>query len=429
MKYSDAQLRALATRIASAAKLSDITAAGIENLAAAEDMTLSKSEVASILQTATRCAETSRLDRAERLSLGHGFSKYSASYTVAQMDNYNKDYVRMENRPGDHYQGHIFGDRLEKPMDTLQRDLTAPAALTLGSAGSLPVDVADRFIDHVREQTPTLGAIAVRRLLSPTFVLDELTVKTRQLRLGVEATAPTKTNPSAVRRRGATVAESILPEDITLSFLEDNIERQGAEQHVASALTRQYGSDMNDLAWNGDVADAGGDADFLNIHEGFNKLITTIGLGTAIGEVRTATIAAGSVLTAFRAMRNGMDQQYRLLPDLALFVPVDVADLYGDHLANRETGLGDSVIVNGRAALAWNGIPIIADPHMPNKMLFGPRSNMTWGVHRAIRVDGEYRPRTRVVEYTITSRENVQIATPEAMVYTATLPALTSAPS
>lgn len=136
------------------------------------------------------------------------------------------------------------------------------------TGGKLPAEVADAFIDFVIEQQATLSRVVTIRMNAPEGHTDELRVSVRKIRKAVEATAPALADSVTTHRRTLLTVETILAEDITMTFLEDNIERAGAEAHIARIIATAFGNDSNDLVWNGD--DASSDP-FILINDGLLK--------------------------------------------------------------------------------------------------------------------------------------------------------------
>lgn len=293
------------------------------------------------------------------------------------------------------------------------------------TGGGLEPEVADQFIDFLVEKQAALSRVQVRRMMNNQGHTDELTVTARKMRKAAEGTPPTVANAVGTVRRTLTTVETIWGEDITLTFLEDNIERRGAEAHIARMLATAYGNDANDLAWNGSEAETGDD--FLSINDGW------ISLATADGNVNEVDLDdsayASSNVTATWVLQQAiqaMPFRFKGRDDLTFFVPVRFAEQYADELSQRETGLGDQVVVNGFPAMRYFGRPVVPEPHLYNdngdKLMLTPTGNLFFGIQRQMTVDSEWQPRKRVVEYTMTMRTDYQYATGSAIVLVSNLP-------
>jgi len=290
----------------------------------------------------------------------------------------------------------------------------------IASAGKLPPQAANAFIDFVISQQAALSVCTVLRMNSPQGYTDELRVSSRKLRAATEATAPTVADAVSTARRTLTTVEVIWAEDLTLTLLEDAIERRGTEAHIARLIATGFGNDLNDLAWNGD--DSSSDS-FLSINDGW------IVLAEADSDVNDVTSFASSIDTAkevFAEMWKSVPTKFLGRPDFAYFVPVVLAQNYADEVADRATTLGDNVLVNGFPVLRYFGRKIIAEAHLSaatGKAMLTPTVNLHFGIQRAVNIDSEWKPRKRVIEYTITARNDYEYATGEAIVLAANIPA------
>lgn len=295
------------------------------------------------------------------------------------------------------------------PHGTEKRSLDTSAFST---GGLLPASVADRFIDFIVDQRATLSRINTIRMLNPQGHVDELRVGTRSLRAGVEGTAPTAADSVSPKRRTLTTVEVIYPENITLTLLEDAIERAGTEGHIARLIATQFGNDSNDLAWNGD--DSLSDA-FLSINDGFFALFDADS-GSDINDVDLSGLLTARAV--FRALLQAMPHKFLGRTDHAYFAPVILAQNYADEVSARETQLGDQVLINGLPVLRYFGIPVIPETHIAAaaaRAVLTPTSNLNFGIQRQFRVDSEWKPRERHVEYTMSARTDYQYSTGEAV--------------
>ncbi len=296
-------------------------------------------------------------------------------------------------------------------------------SLFVGGIGELPVEVADAFIDLIVEEQTTLSRITTRRMNGPTARIDELRYAERQMVAATEGTAPSVADALTIAARTLTSVEVILAEDITLSFLEDNIERQGVEAHIASILARKFGTDLNDLAWNGDTTTG----TFLVINNGFSVL------ALADSDVNDVDLTGNtSVAECFSDIMKGMPSRFMAIPDLVFFCPTGAAQNYADEFAARETATGDGVFLNGFPSLRYFGRPVIPEPHLKETtagvdtdelIMLTSASRLVNGIQRNFRMDAMWQPRKRVVEYTLSARTDVQYVSGEIISRGHSLPA------
>ena len=297
------------------------------------------------------------------------------------------------------------------------------------TGGRLPAEVADQFIDFLIEQQVTLPHVVVRRMMGPEGHTDELTIAARKMRKATEGTAPSDPNAIGTKRRTMNTVEVIWPTDITLTFLEDNIEKAGAEQHIARMVATQFGNDMNDLAWNGDEADT---ADpFRSINNGWitlfqgNADVHDLDLAdTGIGDPATLETTPSAIM---HLVSKALPYKFKGRLDLAYTVPVPFGETYADQLSARQTALGDQVMVGGFPAMRYFGRPVRVEPHFveenADKVVLTPNGNLFVGIQRQMMVESEWQPRARKVEYTATMRWDTEMATGDAVVLASGLPA------
>lgn len=297
--------------------------------------------------------------------------------------------------------------RRDQGVEGLQRALTS--GTTIASAGAMNADQEDRFLDWMVEEQAALRRVNVRRMVANTAYLDELVTGTRKLRLAAEATAPTVADGFSVVRRSLATKETIWGEDLSYSFIEDNIERGNIESHIAANLARAFGNDHNDLFWNGDDSDS--DA-FIGIAEGI--------IARAKADSGVTDYDATSVTTwqnVFNGALKLLPFKYQARPDLAFFIPFSGTFVYADELADRATSLGDQVLVNGQAALRYFGLPVYGESHLTgDEAVLSPLVNLIWGVQRGITFETERNTRKRVMEYTLTARTDQNYSKSEAVV-------------
>lgn len=292
---------------------------------------------------------------------------------------------------------------------------------TLGSGlfatgGQLPATAADAFIDFVIAQQMTLPKVVTIRMAAPTGYTDELRVSSRKMIAATEATAPAVADAVTTKRRTLTSVEVIWAEDITLTLLEDAIERAGTEGHIARLIATGFGNDSNDLAWNGD--DSSSDP-FVGINDGWLVLLQNSADSDITDVDFSASPEPSSVTELLADMLQNMSSQFLGRTDHRYWCSIGLAQKYAEEVSTRETGLGDQVLINGLPSLRYFGIPLNPDTHIASasqRIILTPSSNLFFGIQRVMRVDSEWVPRKRIVEYTMSARTDYEYATGQAVV-------------
>lgn len=291
-------------------------------------------------------------------------------------------------------------------LDNVEEKVLGSGLFATG--GKLPAEVADAFIDFVIEQQATLSRVVTIRMNAPQGHTDELRVSVRKIRKAVEATAPALADSVTTHRQTLDTVETILAEDITMTFLEDNIERAGAEAHIARIIATAFGNDSNDLVWNGDESSSD---PFISINDGLLLKFQN----SVDGDITDADQAAATTNTeVLQDLLEKMPDQFLGRTDHAYWMAVTFAQKYADEVSKRETSLGDQVLIQGFPALRYFGIPIVPETHIKSASRRGiltPTTNIFWGVQRVFRIDSEFKPRRRVIEYTLSARTDVNYAT------------------
>lgn len=317
----------------------------------------------------------------------------------------------------DEFRGVIFADSGEAVRLVRQGGDAFTRALgtsLLSSGGQLESDQASAFIDFLVGKTIALSRVNTRRMNSNTALIEELLIASRKITAGTENTAPTVADSVTTGKRTLTTTEVVWAEDVTLSFLEDNIEKRGAESHIVRMVAQQFGNDLNDLAWNGTGSTTG----FVAINAGW--------LAIAAADSSVNDYDATSDTTAKAVLKGTLKllpYEFMARPDNAFWCNPAFAQHYADEIASRSTAFGDSVLVNGLTGLRYFGTPLISDPHVPaDKLLLTPASNLQFGVQRVITLDTEWNPRKRAVELTASARIDYEYAKSQAIVLAASIP-------
>src|SRR5690606_20946169 len=299
--------------------------------------------------------------------------------------------------------------RAEHRAGNLERAITS--GTTLASYGKLNPEQEAQFRDFLISKTVALSRLQTLNMSAPTRYLDELLTAARKLRAAAEAQAPTAADAFTTARRTLTTVETIWAEDVSLMFIEDNIERGGIDAHIARNLATAVGNDHNDLFWNGDEGDSD---DFLGINDGIIDIAKADGSVVDFDATSITTVEA--VLSgAYRVFAY----DYASRPDLnpTVFVPYKTALTYAEEFANHSTAFGEQVTLNGLPALRYFGVPVVAEPHLTgDEAVLTPAQNLIWGVQRGITMESQWNQRKRVIEYTITARTDQNYAKSQAVV-------------
>ena len=232
----------------------------------------------------------------------------------------------------------------------------------------------EQFAQFMRAATinqTILNDASFRRMNSTSQVVSSTKITGRVLQNGYKSTNVTQDNLTeadvdfgkaelvATKLKAKT---SILDDD-----KEDNIEREQFEQTLLTMMGESVGIDLEAVCVFGDTAYVDGEthADPLfSCIDGWLKSGTVIksdlandGTDDTDGDFDLAT---GGITGMFDKMLYTMPAAYRqanLMKDLVYYVPFEVQEAYRDYLIDRETGLGDSSLLNADQ-LQYKGIPV-----------------------------------------------------------------------
>lgn len=285
--------------------------------------------------------------------------------------------------------------RQEEVLEFLSKSVIATA-----TGGQLTTEQAEKFIDTVVAQDGFLQKIQTVTMSSKTYQLNTVGLSDRIMRKASEGTDPGFTQSVTITPKALVSQEVILPYDVTFSFLEENIEKENAEDIINNVFAKAFRNDLLDLAFNGDESSAD---PFIQINDGYLKI------ASADSSVHNYTIAAASgYKDIFKSMLALLPNKWKNNPSELCFIAApDVEETYRSELSNRNTALGDVMLTDYRRA-QYNGIDVYPMPFMPGgsapAIFLTKYQNLAVGLGRDIRIGKQVQERKRIVEYTISAK-------------------------
>lgn len=312
--------------------------------------------------------------------------------------------------------------------------------------GGLTYAQADRFIDYMWDSTVLSSLVTQRRMRATEEEIDTIAVGTR-LTVGATEAVDTGANVEPTwGKLSITVKKFRLDWELSSESLEDNIEGDALEDHIARMLATQMGNDLEDYFINGDTASgvAG-----VRVQDGIRKRAIN---GGHVVDAAGATLSRTVLKNGLAAMPRKYMQKR---PELRFFTgsnaildylfSVQQVDAGLTTLWQRAAaGINQAVTPEGPAGFLTDGgfaVPIQEVPlfledrqgdYDTNSGVSGvqlPSSNvghtdlwltfpknMIWGVKRDIKVYREFRPKKDTVEYTVYCRQGNQIENLDAFV-------------
>lgn len=305
-----------------------------------------------------------------------------------------------------------------------------------GGGGLLNPEQANRFIDYMWDATVLGSQVRTIRMRSTEQEIDKVGVGERLMRVATEAVDDGVNAGAVFTKISLTTKKLRLDWELSTESLEDNLEGDALEDHIARLMATQAGNDLEDVAINGDTAKTT-DA-LLKAFDGWRKLAVAGGhvIDNAGGGLNRA--AANAALKAmprkYMQRRNGLkffagsnliqDYMYGLTQtDSALISLEQVAQGITQNGVRTEGAAG----FNGPSIF---GVPLQEVPLFDETMvgdyatpsgehgdlwLTFPQ-NMLWGVKREIQVYREFKPKKDTIEYTMYCRVGTQIENADAFV-------------
>lgn len=158
-----------------------------------------------------------------------------------------------------------MSDLLQKVVDT--------TLVGSGSGGILNPAQTNRFIDYFWDETVLGQNVRQVRMNTPVMELDKMDLGTRLARHATEG-VDDHVNASPTFSKIQVTTEKIrLDWELTTESLEDNIERDALEDHIARLMAGQLANDLEDLAINGDdsLASTADGYALLKAFDGYKK--------------------------------------------------------------------------------------------------------------------------------------------------------------
>lgn len=319
--------------------------------------------------------------------------------------------------------------------DLLQKVITSTEIGAGGNgSGLLGPEQTDRFIDYMWDATVLAGQVRTIRMRATEQEIERIGVGKRLIRRAVEA-VDTGENQGVFFSKISMRTEKIrLDWELSTETLEDNLEGEALEDHIARLMATQAGTDLEDVAINGDTTSSD---PALKIMDGWRKRALA---GAARVNHGGAGFDRSVANKAIRAMPREFMQRRN---ELKFFIG---SNLIQDYLYNLTRDVNASTYANtsGRVVpegpAGFNmgtifGVPFQEVPLFEENRTYdadgaGPGAaegehgeawltfpkNLLWGVKREIKVVREYKAKKDTIEYTMFCRVGTAIENVDAFV-------------
>jgi hypothetical protein len=301
--------------------------------------------------------------------------------------------------------------------------------------GGLTYAQADRFIDYMWDATVLGALVRKRRMRAVEEEIDTIAVGARLVRGATEAVDTGENVGPVFGKLSITTKKYRLDWELSSETLEDNIEGEELEDHIARLMGTQMGNDLEDIAINGDTASS---VPGIRVDNGWRKRavagahvidnagapLTRATFNAALKAVPRKHMARRAGLRFFTGTNAIQDYIFLLQQSEDGFLPLQGAAEAGINRAVRTEG--PAGFVTGNAF----GVPVQEVPlfledragdytgatgeHTDLWLTFP--QNLIWGIKRDITVYREFKPKKDTIEYTVYTRQGVQIENLDAFV-------------
>lgn len=316
--------------------------------------------------------------------------------------------------------------------------------------GLLTPAQSGQFIDYMWDATTLGNQVRTIPMRADTVELDRMSIGERLVRVATEAVDDGVNAAVAFTKVSLGTVKFRMDWELSSESLEDGLEGDALEDHIARLMAGQAAQDLEDLAINGDHIGHEGDS-LLKGFDGWRKrlffgghVIDANGITTPDGNPDN-TLHRGTFNAALKAMprkymgrrgqlrfltATGLLQDYMYTAQLAEsngFIP----PAPGTNLDGGNNNPGEAA---GWSPTAPYGIRASEVPLFPeysidldgsgagtasgegsDLWLVDPK-NLIWGVRREIQVFREFKPKKDTIEYTLYTRVGANVENPQAAV-------------
>jgi len=305
-----------------------------------------------------------------------------------------------------------------------------------GGGGLLNAEQADRFIDYMWDATVLGSQVRTIRMRATEMDIDKVGVGERLMRVATEAVDDGVNAGAVFTKISLTTKKLRLDWELSTESLEDNLEGEALEDHIARLMATQAGNDIEDVAINGNTALTSDP--LMKAFDGWRKLALAGGHVVDHAGQPLNRAAANKALKAmprkYMQRRNGLKffTGSNLIQDYLYGLTQTASGLISlENVAEGVTRNG--VRTDGPAGFTSTpmfGIPTQEVPLFLETVdgdysgatgdhgdlwLTFPQ-NMLWGVKREIQVYREFKPKKDTIEYTMYCRVGTQIENADAFV-------------
>lgn len=312
--------------------------------------------------------------------------------------------------------------------------------------GGLTYAQAERFLDYMWDATVLGSLVTTRRMRAVEEEIDTIAVGSRLVRGATEAVDTGENAKPTFGKLSITTKKFRLDWELSSESLEDNIEGEALEDHIARLLATQLGNDLEDIAINGDTASS---IPGIDVIDGWRKRALAgahvVDNGGEILNRGTFNKALKAMPRKYMAKRNGLkfftgtnaiqDYIYSLQVTENGFVSPESLAAAGINQAVRTQGPAGFITGNAFGVpvqevplfledrdgdydtdSGTSGVQLPSGSINHTDLWLTFPENLIWGIKRDIKVYRQFAQKKDTVEYTVYTRQGVQIENLDAFV-------------
>ena len=328
---------------------------------------------------------------------------------------------------------------LEKVISTTQI-----GADSTNGGGFLSPEQSGRFVDYMWDATVLGSQVRTIRMRANEVELDRMAIGERLVRVATEAVDDGVNPAVAFTKVSLTTTKLRMDWELSTESLEDGIEGERLEDHIARLMASQASNDLEDLAINGDTIGHTNNA-LLKAFDGWRKRLFYGGTVLDAGDINFAdNTESNGVLHrgVFNAALRAMPRKYMgrrgslkfltatgLLQDYMYLEQLQDQNGFPERTGNTEGGDNNPGPNAGWSPTSPYGIRASEVPLFPEYDANGATTggaasdlwlvdpqNLVWGVKREIQVFREFKPKKDTIEYTMYTRVGCNVENPAASV-------------
>jgi len=301
--------------------------------------------------------------------------------------------------------------------------------------GILKPEQTDRFIDYMFDATVlTNGDARTFRMKSPVAEIDKVAVGQRLVRVATEAVDTGENAGATFTKISISTVKLRLDFELSTESLEDNLEGEALEDHIARLMATQFGNDLEDIAINGDTTSS--DLSLKAFDGWYKRLLATAHVVDNAG----ANLSLATFNKALKAMpRKFMQKRAGLRFYTGSNAIQDYLYSYVQQGATPWAGPDSDSVKGGPVRTEGNAgftagspfgvllkeVPLFLEDqtgtysgasgqHGHVELTFP--LNRILGIKREIQVYREFKPKKDAIEYTVFVRAGTQVENPDAAV-------------